>query len=89
MSDSATLMDCSPPGENTGLGCYALQGIFLTQGLNRSLALQVDSLPTEPPGKLLHVIHYIFAQTHRMHNTKSKLVFKINYELWMVTATVK
>ena len=38
-------MDCSPPeckwdspGKNTGVGCHAfLQGIFLTQGSNRSL----------------------------------------------------
>ena len=28
-----------------------LQGIFLTQGLNPAPALQVDSLPAEPPGK--------------------------------------
>ena len=28
------------PGKNTGVGCHALlQGIFLTQGLNRSPAL--------------------------------------------------
>ena len=40
------------PGKNPGVGCHALlQGIFLTQGLNwRSPELQVDSLPTEPPG---------------------------------------
>ena len=55
-------LDCSPPGsyvhgdspgKNTGVGChFLLQGIFLTQGLNPgSPALQVDSLPSEPPGK--------------------------------------
>ena len=55
-------MDCSlsgssvhgdSPGKNTGEGCHSLlQGIFTTQGLNpRSPALQVDSLPSEPPGK--------------------------------------
>ena len=60
-------MDCSPPGsnahadspgKNTGVGCHALlQGIFPTQGSNprlpqpRSPALQVDSLPSEPPEK--------------------------------------
>ena len=55
-------MDCSPPGcsvhgdypgKNTGVGCHALlQGIFPTQGLNPGLpTLQVDSLPSEPPGK--------------------------------------
>ena len=37
------------PGKNTGVGCHALpQGIFPTS----SPALQVDSLPSEPPGKL-------------------------------------
>jgi len=55
-------MDSSPagssvhgdsPGKNTGVGCHALlQGIFPTQGLNPGLStLQVDSLPSEPPGK--------------------------------------
>ena len=42
------------PNKNTGVGCFfLLQVIFLTQGLNLCLLLwQVDSLPTEPPGKL-------------------------------------
>ena len=44
------------PGENSGVGCYALlQGIFLTQGLNPCLLCllhwQVGSLPLVPPGK--------------------------------------
>ena len=40
------------PGQNTGVGSlFLLQGIFPTQGSNRSLALQADSLPAEPPGK--------------------------------------
>ena len=44
------------PGTNTGVGCHALlQGIFLTQGSNRSLLhllhRQVGSLPLVPPGK--------------------------------------
>ena len=57
-------MDCSPPGtsvhedspgKNTGAGCCALlQGIFPTQGWNPGL-LQMDSLPSEPPGKTLNV----------------------------------
>ena len=36
------------------MGCHALlQGIFLTQGSNPGpLHWQVDSLPSEPPGKL-------------------------------------
>ena len=48
------------PGKNTGVGCHALlQGIFPTQGSNPGLLycrwilfffLQVDSLPSEPPG---------------------------------------
>ena len=56
-------VDCSPPGSsvhgdspgrNTGVRCHAvLQGIFLTQESNPGLpALQADSLPSEPPGKL-------------------------------------
>ena len=45
------------PGKNTGVGCHTLlQGIFPTQGSNSHLsaspALQVDSLPTGPPGSL-------------------------------------
>ena len=44
---------------HTGVSCYSLlQGIFLTQGLNlgllhcrQYLALQADSLLTEPSGK--------------------------------------
>ena len=50
------LMDCSlpgstfhgdSPGKNTEVGCHAL-----LQGIKpRSLTLQVDSLPSEPPGK--------------------------------------
>ena len=53
-------MDCCPPGssvhgdspgKNTGVGFHALfQGIVSTQESN---TLQADSLPTEPPGKLL------------------------------------
>ena len=44
------------PGKITGMGCHALlRGIFLTQGLNRSLLpilhWQVGSLPLAPPGK--------------------------------------
>ena len=54
-------MDCSPPGssihgdslgENTGVGCHALlQGFFPTQGSNPGLALQADSLLTEPSAR--------------------------------------
>ena len=39
--------------KNTGVGCHSLlQGIFLTQGSNLGLlALQANSLPSEPPRK--------------------------------------
>ena len=54
-SDSETLgssIHGDSPGKNTGVGCHALlQGIFPTQGSNPgSLALQADSLLSEPPG---------------------------------------
>ena len=43
-------------GKNTGVGCHALlQGIFSDPRIElRSPALQVDSLPSEPPGKEAH-----------------------------------
>ena len=55
-------MDCSPPGssvhgaspgKNTGVGCHSLlQGVFPHPGIEPgSPAVQVDSLPSEPPGK--------------------------------------
>ena len=40
------------PGRNNGVRCYALlQGIFQSQGSNRSPSLLADSLLSEPPGK--------------------------------------
>ena len=40
------------PGQNTGMGSLSLlQGIFKTQGANRSPILQSDSLPAEPQSK--------------------------------------
>ena len=40
------------PGQSTGVGSLSLlQGIFPTQGSNRSPTLQADSLPAEPQGK--------------------------------------
>ena len=40
------------PGKSTGVGSHSfLQGIFLTRDRTGSLALQADSLPSEPPGK--------------------------------------
>ena len=57
-------VDCSPlgssvhgdsPGKNTGVGCHALlQGLFLTQGL--TLALQVDSSPSEATLKMFSIL---------------------------------
>ena len=55
-------MECSPPGssvhgdspgKNTGVGCHALPPGDLPSPETepRSLTLQVDSLPSEPPGK--------------------------------------
>ena len=50
------LFPWNSPGKNTGVGCHALlQGIFPDPGIKlRSPALQVDSLPSEPPGKEAH-----------------------------------
>ena len=45
------------PGKNTGVGCHALlQGNLPNPGIeSRSPALQEDSLPSEPPGKPIHI----------------------------------
>ena len=63
MPDSVQLMDRAgalpgssihedSSGKNTGVGCHAvLQGIFPTREQTQSLALQEDSLLSEPPGK--------------------------------------
>ena len=60
-------MDCNlcpwdSPGKNTGVGCHALlQRIFPTRESNSRLpaspALQMDSLPTEPPGNSRQTIN--------------------------------
>ena len=66
LSNSFNPVDCNPqgssdhgdsPGKNTGVGCHVLlRGIFLTwwskSHLPVSPPLQVDSLPTQPCGKL-------------------------------------
>ena len=60
--NSLNTMDCSPPSSSVHgifqarilewVAVLLLQGIFLTQGLNLCLLhWQVDSLPSEPPGK--------------------------------------
>ena len=41
------------PGKNTGVGCHALLGDLPNPGIEpRSLTMQKDSLPSEPPEKL-------------------------------------
>ena len=52
-SPSGSSVHGDSPGEKIGVGCHALlQGIVPTQGWNPGPpALQVDSLPTEPPEK--------------------------------------
>ena len=64
-------MDYSPPtssvhgdspGKNTAMGCHSLlQRSFPIQGSNRFPALQVDSLPSEPPGKPIYVLSVFFS----------------------------
>ena len=52
------------PGKNTRVGYHTLlQGIFPTQGSNPGFPqisnpgfLQADSVPSEPPGKPIHVL---------------------------------
>ena len=45
-------MDCSPPGQNTGVVAMPSSRVLSDPGIEpRSPALQVDSLPSEPPGK--------------------------------------
>ena len=45
------------PGQNTRVGCHSfLRGGLPNPGIKpRSLALQADSLPSEPPGKPVYV----------------------------------
>ena len=59
------------PGQNTAVGSLSLlQGIFPTQGSNRSPALQADSLPAEPQGKPMDMKHTckIMQGTGKAHN---------------------
>ena len=78
-------VDCSPPsscpwnspGKNTRVGCHSLlQGIFLTQGSNSGLiALQADSLSSEPPGKLFYRYTTVFLFVHRLMDIWVVLTF--------------
>ena len=71
-------MDCRPlgssvhwdsPGKNTGVGCHPLlQGIFPTQGIKPgSLALQANSLPSEPPGKPVSMYSLVYCTRGKAH----------------------
>ena len=60
----ASLCPWNSPGKNTGVGCHSLSpGDLLDPGMEpRSPALQVDSLPMQPPGKLHGVtVMYLLA----------------------------
>ena len=58
------------PGKNTGVGChFLLQGLFPTQGLNPGLLhWQADSLPSQPPGKIVDAcfVGYFHYKTTRV-----------------------
>ena len=81
---SRLLCPWDSPGKNTGVGCHFLfQGIFPTQGLNLGLlycrwspASQVNSLPTELPGKLqIFLMIYHFSDQKFLILMKSHLLF--------------
>ena len=78
------------PGKNTAVGCQALlQGIFLTWGSNSRLpaspALQVDSLPAEPPGKPWATVHGVAkSQTWQRLSTSLRLHIIPNI-MWMLS----
>ena len=71
------------PGKNTGVGCHGLlQGIFPTQGSNLCLmspALQVDSSPFEPSGKLLTLIAAIVSHIYIM-------IYSLQNAFWFWTS---
>ena len=62
LSPTRLLCPWDSPGKNTGVGChFLLQGIFLTPGIECiSPALQADSSPSEPPGKLKIMANVIY-----------------------------
>ena len=66
------------PGKNIGVGCcILLQGIFVTPGIEtRSFALQTNSLPSQPPGKLSPPkVHSIVKQLNTLHLLRKPLAF--------------
>ena len=60
------------PGKITGVGCHSLfHGIFPTQELNQSPALQVDSLPTDLSRKPICIrknINFLLGHTYNSLN---------------------
>ena len=91
-------MDCSSPdssihgdfpGKNNGVGCHALlQGNLSNPGIKpRSLALQVDSLASELPGKLLEWVAYPFSwgifPTHELNQGflhYRRILYQLRYQ---------
>ena len=91
-------MGCSMPGssvhggspcKNTGVGCHALLHDLPNPGIkSRSPTLQVDSLPSEPPGKpmntgvgkeliwgLLHCRKILYQKIHYLLSNYLSLLF--------------
>ena len=74
------------PGKNTGVGChFLLKGIFPTQELNPYLLCllhwQVDSLPTEPPGKQLFSTTDLFNNLFILVWAHIYLIYTLGYSL--------
>ena len=71
------------PGKNTGVGCHALlQGLFPTQGTEpRSPTEQVNSLPSESPGKPRSTYRWVFSLVHTI--VLRRLVESTDAEPWI------
>ena len=86
-----------PPGtpKNTGMDRLSLlQGIFLTQESNQGLLhcrrLQLDSLPTELPGKPSYYIVIINNVVHKLMWSAWNLAFKpLTYLSWLAQGAWK
>ena len=82
------------PGQNTGVGSLSLlQGIFPTQGLNQSPALQAHSLPTEAQGKptreaiYLGILKSLWNLSLKRMKGKNKTKQKTPATLWAAQGT--
>ena len=83
------------PGQNAGVGsCSLLQGIFPTPGIEpRSPALQGDSLPAEPQGKLtcegntLFLLHVIDFFKFNMLHFRFNIISSFNSFKWGILST--